>query len=160
MGCEVFFKQVKKHFGFLIREYEFHIEYKEEGKSFDNCMIILKSDKCCVRIVRDRGDALVEIGPSALKNYYGGEEEGWFYLSTIISFIEKDLKEDIYHFKTVRKFKKDDDRTNFQLSRDAKKMKRYIEVIFNLFNENTFTKIEPELKVFSKKRMELILEKL
>ena len=84
-SCDEFFGKIKSHFDFLFKDFGFSwASNNEEELGFDNCYVILKSDNCCIDIIKDRGNVLIEIGPS------NSTDENAFYIDYIIDFINKD----------------------------------------------------------------------
>jgi hypothetical protein len=149
-SCEQFFIKVKTHFDFLFRDFGFSWSSNNEvDLVFSNCFVILESDNCYIKLIKDRGSVLTEIGQRSEK------VEG-YYIDYIIDFINEDPSGEKRKKRQIELFNRIDksdvyDHIDYELISSAIKLKTYGKQIFNLFQEHTFKGAEPELKGFIKK---------
>ena len=157
--CEQFFIKVKTHLDFLFRDFGFSwSSNNEEDLSFSNCFVILESDNCYIKIIKDRGNVLTEIGQRS-------EKVESYYIDYIIDFINDDPSGEKRKKRQIQLFNRIDksnlsDHIDYELISSAIKLKTYGEQIFNLFQKHTFKEAESELKGFIKKSREERFKKL
>ena len=151
--CEQFFIKAKTHLDFLFRDFGFSwSSNNEEDLSFSNCFVILESDNCYIKIIKDRGNVLTEIGQRS-------EKVESYYIDYIIDFINDDPSGEKRKKRQIQLFNRIDksnlsDHIDYELISSAIKLKTYGEQIFNLFQKHTFKETETELKVYIKKSRE------
>jgi len=157
--CEQFFIKVKTHFDFLFRDFGFYwSSNNEKNLVFSNCFVIIESDNCYVKIIKDRGNVLTEIGQRS-------ENVESYYIDHIIDFINDDPSGEKRKKRQIQLFNRIDksnvsDHIDYELISSAIKLKTYGEQIFDLFQKDTFQKTESELKGFIKKCREERFKKL
>lgn len=87
MTAEAFFNEAKRHFGYLCDEHGFVVTKKENSDYVDVCELMLQSKDWWIRIGRERGSVYVYVAPAA-------DQETWFSLGVVITFLQKESQED------------------------------------------------------------------
>ncbi len=128
-------EQIKKYFGYLFDEYGFDVIAETYFESFGNWVVVLQSDDCRVRIIQDRGEVSVAVGP--LWSPPGWQAGPWFDLAVITAFLTQG--------KGTLEYRPG--RTDQQLERLANLLRSHCDQICELFQD----------KVFQQKRVELEL---
>ena len=111
--------------------------------SFDNTEIVLESNECRVRVLRERGEVLVDAGPLS-------STEELYSLVTLIAYLTKEaeqLKVEVPDYDNY------DARIEWQVERMAKILQRYYMQICDLFRKETFDKERANLKDFINMRI-------
>jgi hypothetical protein len=153
--CNKFFKKVDRHLNFLFHDYGFSWVFKDDKRS--DCVGILKSAQCCIRVVRDKITALLHLGPvSAMENPYGSEEVGWYYIDVLIDFVNNDPKGEIrkklkWRASDVYENTEDLDRFDYDFIEYVVKLNKYGSQIFELLQRKRFKKIRSKLEKFSRR---------
>jgi len=159
-----FFSKVRKHFGYLINDHDFAVVHQEDIQSFDNCLIVLQSSNCRIRVVRDRGTVLVEAGPLSAPSVHRppGSPNLWFSLSTIITYLEQDFNADKDWFYASPKESIDDDeaKIDWELALAADTLRPYLDDIMHLFQESTFGQKQGKLEEFRERRKEVTWQRV
>jgi hypothetical protein len=151
--CNKFYKKIDQHLNFLFHDYGFSWVFKDDKRS--DCIGILKSAQCCIRVVRDRGTPFLYLGPvSAIENPYGSEEVGWHYIDVAIDFVNNDPKGEIrkklkWRAGDVYENTEDLDPFDYDYIQYIVKLKKYGSQIFELFQKKKFKKIRSKLEKFS-----------
>jgi len=134
-----FFDQVKKHFRYLIDDYGFSVVYERyDEKVFGNCIVVFQSKDCRIRVVLDRGDIFVQIGPlSAPAVWSPASSHLWFDLGTIIAFLTQEAKADRAEWFYIPPDEPldHDARIDWQLNKLADTLQSYGKQILSLFTE-------------------------
>lgn len=61
---------IKKHFGYLLKDYGFKLIEAEDFNSFDNAVVTLSSSDLHIRFVRERGKISVQIASIPFRERY------------------------------------------------------------------------------------------
>ena len=156
--CAKFFDKVRQYFRYLIDDYGFSVAREETSRSFDNCLIVLQSSNCRVRVVRDRGTVFVEVGPRSAPDVHRPPSSPnlWFDVSTVVVFLIQESKTGKWEwfYESPDESLEDEAKTDWQLAKTAVKLRPYLNDIFRLFREDVFKQKQKELEEFRQKRME------
>jgi len=89
----MFAEQVKAHFHCLIDDYGFVVVSERfDPEAFGNSLVDFQSRNTVVRVLLDRGQVTIDIGPYPRSPGY------WFDLSSIIEFLVPETGEPVYVF--------------------------------------------------------------
>jgi hypothetical protein len=114
----VFVEQVKEHFHYLIDDYGFAVVSERfDPEAFGNSLVDFQSGNTAVRILLNRGQVTIDIGPYPRSPGYQ------FDLSSIIEFLVPDAKEPVYIFPET--WDNYQDMMNWQVDRLASVVQRY-----------------------------------
>jgi len=108
--------------------------------SFDNTEIVLQSQECRIRVLRERGQVFVEAGPLL-------STEEWYDLATLIAYLTRETEELNYEIPDYSDY---DTRIEWQVKRLAGILKIHYVQICELFRKKTFNK---DLKKFINSRL-------
>ena len=88
-----FFEEVRRQFDYLVKDYGFSVKQEFYApEAFGNAVVELRSSEVGVRVLLDRGQVLVDIGPLSLP------PESWFGLPSIVQFIASQAIDSEYIF--------------------------------------------------------------
>ena len=138
-----YYKQVQKHFRFLIDEYGFSVEKEEEGRGY--CLVafrqkgLFRPKICRVRVSREAGRVQVDIAPLSAPN-------DWFSLATVIQYLTPGA-ENPWTYDEVY-----DPKTGKQLENLAEVLRSHFDTILQLFQKSTFKQKREELIAHRRKR--------
>jgi hypothetical protein len=123
---------IKEHFSYLLDRFEIISETNFE--SFGNWVVVLVSKKCRVRIMYDRGEVSLAVGP--LWSPMGWQAGPWYDLSVIWRYLS--LNDQL--LETELGLPADKQLQNLSIS-----FRKEFERICSLFTEENFKQIEDEL---------------
>jgi len=91
MELKRFIENAEKYFPYLFGRFGFAAIYGEYARQFfGNCLIVLESDQCRVRIELERSWISIDIGPLAAPlGWLNDAESRWFDLPILLSFLEQ-----------------------------------------------------------------------
>jgi len=119
MKSKLFSDLVKEYFDFLVETYGFSIKHEEyRSEVMGNASVIFESLHIGINIVLDRGQVLINIGPSSLPR------QDWFEFSDVVHFFAPEL-EPLYNFP--RNFADYENELENQMSRFNQIMCKYCE---------------------------------
>lgn len=145
MEINLFTELVKKHFDFLLKQYGFSIVHEDYYPDImGNSWIVFTSHGTGISIVLDKGQVLMNVGPSSLSR------EKWYEFSDIISFFAPDQKP-VYVFPDG--FSEYKDALENQVSRLARLMEEYCRPIL----QGDFS-MQNQIKEIENKRVSKMLE--
>lgn len=140
MEQPAFFEQVRKHFRYL-ESYGFEIVYKETFPSFDNAEVVFQSEKCRIRVLLERGEVYVDVGPLPPVDY-------WIDLSSLVEFLTQGAETWRYEIPSGDyQF-----RVEWQLTRVANKLRHYIPQSCEMFSKENFEQKRLELERFGQQQ--------
>jgi hypothetical protein len=145
-----FISLVKKHYGFLIKEYGFSIVYVNGPLLFDNYILVMQKGECKIRFMWDRGVVIIEGALRDTNNYDGN----WYGLLEIISYLTKGPKQINYEYGG-------DWIKNKKTTQEIQlvKLKGYLEPYWNqiieLFQEKNFINEKSNIDKFTKELSEV-----
>jgi len=140
METSSFFDLIEKHFLYLVDEDRFSVVKRKRYDSFDNTEIVLQSQECRIRVLRERGQVFVEAGPLL-------STEEWYDLATLIAYLTRETEELNYEIPDYSDY---DTRIEWQVKRLAGILKIHYVQICELFRKKTFNK---DLKKFINSRL-------
>ncbi|MBC7227547.1 MAG: hypothetical protein H5T61_09980 [Thermoflexales bacterium] len=141
MEQSAFFEQVRKHFRYL-ESYGFGIAYEEIFTGFDNAEVVFQSEKCRIRVLLERGEVYVDIGPLPPTEY-------WVDLAILVEFLTQGAETWQYEIPTGDyQF-----RVEWQLARVANKLRHYILQACEMFSIENFEHKRLELERFKQQRL-------
>lgn len=156
MSHDIFFDQVRKHFRYLIEDYGFSVVEEEVVPSFDNRIVVLRSNDCSIRIVRDRGDVLIQVGPCSASETGWRDSPGhlWFDLGTVIAFLSprSEARKWQWFYASPDAALDRDASTDWQLADLAAKLQPKVEQVCQLFEEDVLKQKWRELEEFRERR--------
>jgi len=88
-GCQKYYEQFKRHFGWLFDEYSFTVVHVEDRSSM-YCNFILQSGDCRVSVEFDRGGLAMEIAmvPKAIASAKFIPGLKWYGIPEVLDFLE------------------------------------------------------------------------
>ena len=113
----MFTEKVKEHFRYLIDDYGFSIVNESYTTDSGNGLVEFRSRSVHIRIVLDRGQVLIDIGPSPEVLDY------WFDLSSVIEFLSPEAHEPAYIFP--EKWDNYYEMIDWQVARLARVLRQY-----------------------------------
>jgi hypothetical protein len=165
---DIFFDQVRKHFRYLVEDYGFSVVEEEVVPSFDNRIVVLRSNDCSIRIVRDRGDVLIHVASrSASETGWrdsprSASETGWrdspahlwFDVGTVIAFLSprSEARKWQWFYASPDTALDRDASTDWQLAKLAAKLQPKVEQVCQLFQEDVLRQKWRELEEFRERR--------
>jgi hypothetical protein len=156
--CTAFFDKVKRHLRYLIDDYGFLVAHQENLRIFDNCLVVLQSNDCRVRIVRDRGTVLIDVGPLSAPNVHrlSGSPDPWFDVYTAVAFLTQGTSVDSWEwfYASPDEHLEGEATNEWELAWLADKLQPYWREVFQLFREDVFEWKRKDLEEFRQKRME------
>jgi hypothetical protein len=100
MSTPSFMEQVCQHLAFLNADCGFvvvHQEYYPEH--FGNALVVMQSGQCRIRILKEKGQVLVEFGPLwAPQDWACDTPDVWFDLAILLGFLTRGRCEWQYQF--------------------------------------------------------------
>jgi hypothetical protein len=156
MDKEDFSSLVEKHFGFLVREYGFSIEYSKKvephnGLSHDDFDLVMQSTESRIRIATEMGTVIIDFAPAHIEKYSQIRE--WYDLSSIVSY----LTQGPHQVNICLSYPEpvgDKSRIEKQFIRLNKVSKPYWPKILDMFRRDNFIEKEQDLDKFMKERAE------
>lgn len=151
-GCAVFFDKVMQHFRYLADDYGFRVVREEDPRVFDNCLVVLCSNQCCIRVVRDRGDVLLEVGPTSAVSMESSDNL-WFYVTYVVAFLTQEGLAEVRNllYEAPDEYLESERRADWQLPMLADRLRPYWDDIFALFREDGFSERRRALVEFVRK---------
>ena len=149
MTQEPFYHKVKRHFQGLVERHKLSVVHEDRyPESYGNSIVVLESDHCRIRVLLERGQVFLEVGPvSAPVDWLTSAPDLWFDLTMLTSFVcsgadrwEYALPEDGFT----------DEFTESELRRLASILERYYSQICELFSDEVFDQKQEELVQFEK----------
>lgn len=139
-----FFDQVRKHFRYLVDEYEFSVVSEETYPHFDNVAVVLLSENCRIRVSMDRSEVYISVAPlSPFKEY-------WLDLGTIIEYLtqggDNSWDFEIPHYDDY------DARIEWQVAKLADILRPYCDRICGLFRKEVHEQEMEKLIEFQERR--------
>lgn len=118
MKEHAFAEQVKKHFHYLIDDYDFSVvNEKSDPEAFGNSLVDFQSGTTAVRVTLDRGQVLVDMRPLTESS------TSWFSLGSVVEFLAPEADEPVYVFPET--WDHYYDMINGQVSRMARVLRQY-----------------------------------
>ncbi len=148
-----FFDQVKQHLQFLIDDYQFSIlEERYYPEAFGDCLVLMQSRDCRIRVVLDRSQVFIDVGPLAISAL--DSSSSWFDLMVIVAFVTQGSSQEPLIYEYPDDALAPDAKTDWQLSRLSRILQSNWESILNLFSQDVFERKQQELVDFERKRAE------
>lgn len=108
----MFTERVKEEFRYLVEEYGFSVaDERYDRDAFGNSLVDFQSSKVTIRVLLDRGEVTIGVGPYPLSSDY------WFDLSSVLEFLSVHTSEPAYVFP--EEWDSYDDMVDWQVSRLA-----------------------------------------
>ncbi|MEM3434463.1 MAG: hypothetical protein QXP27_09885 [Candidatus Methanomethyliaceae archaeon] len=118
MTGSMFNEHVKRRFRYLIENYGFLvIDEKYDPEAFGNSLVDFQSDSIVMRVLLDRGQAMVDFRPRAEPS------ETWYGLDSVIEFLAPEADEPTYIFPET--WDNYQDMIKWQVDRLANVVQRY-----------------------------------
>jgi len=131
---------IRRKFAYLFQEYKFDIIFERYFDSFGNWVIVLVSRDCRVRFFQDRGEITISIGP--LWSPPGWEAGPWFDLFLVLEYLTKRTSVWGYQPGSMSQ----------QLDYLSATLRPYCSQLYELFNPDSFSATEAELRLLKEKR--------
>lgn len=145
-----FFDQVKKQFRFLIDDFQFSIsEELSFPNVFGNCLVLMQSKDCRIRVVLERGQVFIDVSP--LSTSAPDLSSSWFDLMVIAAFVAQGSPQERLAYAQPDDSLGPEARIDWQLSRLSGILRSNWENILDLFSQDTFEKKKQELADFRRK---------
>lgn len=141
-------EQIRKYFGYLFDEYGFNVVAETHFESFGNWVVVLQSDDCRIRIIQDREEISVALGP--LWSIPGWQAGPWYDLAVITAFLTQGNSTVEYRSTT----------TDRQLEQLAEVLHSRYDQIRELFQGETFRQRQAELELLRDQFNEQIWESM
>ena len=153
-----FFDQVKQHFRFLIDDYQFSvIEERYYPDAFGDCLVLMQSRDCRVRVGLDRSVVFISVGSLAAADL--DSPSSWFDLMIVTAFVTQGSQQEPLVYELPDDSLDPAAKTDWQLSRLSKILRPNWENILQLFSHDVFEKKQQELVDFERKLVKERLEK-
>lgn len=108
----MFTERVKEKFRYLVEEYGFSVaDERYDPDAFGNSLVDYQSGKTTIRVLLDRGEVTIGVGPYPLAS------DCWFDLSSVLEFLAVHISEPLYIFS--EEWDRHDDMIDWQVSRLA-----------------------------------------
>jgi len=162
-NCKEFLSQVLDKLGEYFENHSFRLVHSYEDGKFDHCFLIFISEKCCLKLIRDRDNVIIKLAPLwADRNYYGGIEEDWFSIGTVMVLL-RDMDEDLANF-TSPLMQVESSGSNIRAeSRVERELEKYRalflalgDVLFAIFETNRFEAYKIRLKALAKPQQNML----
>lgn len=127
-------ERIRKVFCYLFEDHGFTVFSETYFESFGNWVIVLLSDSCRVRLLEDRGEVSIAIGP--LWSPASWQAGPWFDLPVVIAYLTDG--------KDKWEYKSGD--TTQQLERLGSSLHQYCDQICEMFKDDVFQKKQEELR--------------
>jgi len=159
MERSAFYDQVKERFCYLVQDYGFSVIHEEYyPESYGNAIVVLQSKDCRVRVLLEREQVLVEVGPLwAPEDWSSHASDLWFDLTDITAFLTQGTDRWEYYFPDTSLDHAY--RIDRQLIRLAGILRPYCGRVFRLFRPEVFQQKQEELVRFRKQQTEEWLRK-
>ena len=151
---------VEDSFGWLLDEFRFNVIHKESyPKDYDNSIVVFESNECRLRIMSERGNVFVEVGPLHAPLDWATQAPAlWFDISDIIPYLTHADGEWQYPLRS------DDPATSSsiadQLMGISAALRPFMRDTIHLFSPGAFEVRQLELIQFRKQRTEQWLRSL
>lgn len=134
----MFFDLIEHYFQYLINDYGFSVIAKEVYPNFDNAEMILQSNGCRIRVLRERGQVFVDVGPLPPRN-------NWYDLATLIAYLTRGANTWEYKIPDHGDYEY---KVEWQVMRLADILRPYCAQICKLFHKGIMEQTCTELKEF------------
>ena len=159
-----FINLIKKHFDFLMEKYGFSIIYSDYSfETFGNCMVVLESKDCRIRIEKERGQVFLSIAlrcipyicskDVSLESFRQWQKQ-WYDLSHVTSFLTQGPNQVNWKYKLPEPGFDEKTCIERQMVRLTRILEPYWNRIIELFQEESFKKKQKELDEFIRKLAE------
>ncbi len=114
----VFAEQVKERFRYLIDDHGFSVvDERYDPEAFGNSLVDFQSSNTVIRVLLDRGQVLIDIGPCPRSPDY------WFGLASVVEFLAPEADEPAYIFPET--WDSYYDKIDWQVVRLARVLRQY-----------------------------------
>lgn len=137
--------QVKWRFSYLFDNYGFAVIHEEyHGQSSGNAIVVLESPDCRIRVLLEREQVLVDVGPlTAPEDWSTPAPNDWFGLTYITGFLSKGA--DQWEYAIPKTALDQDLRIDQQLIKLADKLHPYCGLIVRMFRPEAYEQTQREL---------------
>ncbi len=157
--CSEVLEATKQALGYLFDDFSFSITAVKPAASDGRCMIVLSSDQCRFRIIYNRGDLEVAVGPiSAPVSWEGvivGESQ-WYYLRSALDYIRGNKFPDLADLRRPVPF--------MTLEQKLTQVSLYLRPdcwrVVELFNDKSFVTEQHDLDQFLREQSEHVRKQL
>ncbi len=152
MERRVFYEQVKQHFRYLIEGCGFSLIHEEyHPEAYGNSMVVLEGHDCRVRVLLERDQVFVDIGPIwAPEVWSTTASDLWFDLGTITAYLTGGA--DSWEYQLPDTSLDRAARVDQQLVRLAGRFRPYVESACRLMRKDAFERSRAELVSFRERR--------
>lgn len=159
MKSGFFARQVKQRFSYLFDQYEFAVIHEEyHGQNDGNAIVVLESPACRIRVLLEREQVLVDIGPlSAPEDWSTPAPNDWFGLTYVTGFLSKGT--DQWEYAIPQTTLDRNLRIDRQLVRLADKLRPYCDLIICAFRPETYEQTQRELMDYQERQVETWLRR-
>jgi len=117
-----FIERVKTSFQYLVDDYGFSIANERyDPQSFGNSLVEFRSETTAIRLILDRSQVLVDLGPISWN------PNSWFSLSSVMEFLAPEAGESAYVFPET--WESYYDMIDWQVNRLAHILRRYCSLV-------------------------------
>lgn len=141
--------RILQFFGFLFRERKFRLVSTSEFKDFANWVVLMYSPDCRIRILCDRGEVSLAIGPVWLpRSWQAGP---WYDLASVLEFLTHQQ-----HDLCMTLNEAEDD----QLRELANTLEAHIDQVCSIFDKQSFETNQSNLDRIQEQIQDRIWKKL
>jgi hypothetical protein len=150
-----FSEQARKHFQYLINDYGFSQEDRRHRSDYEIVFrrksLFQPKKGCRIRVVKDRGQVLVDIAPLWTPN-------DWFDLCDVVSYLTRRTGEP-WEYKFPDRSLGRYERIEWQLEYVSEALRLHLDAILQLFQKDTFEQKRRELKEYGRELLDQWLER-
>lgn len=160
MNQSSFARQIIYRFGYLFDDYGFSVVHEEDhSQSGHNAIVVLESPDCRIRVLQEREQILVDVGPLiAPEDWSTPAPDLWFGLTYVTGFLSDGYDQWEYEYPDTSV--DHDSRVDRQLIRLAHILLPYCSQIVRLFRSENFAQIQRDLLAYQERQVEVWLKSL
>jgi hypothetical protein len=148
-----FFQQVRERFSYLMDDFGFSVIHEEYyPQSFGNALVVLESKDCRIRVLLEKEQVLVDVGPlSAPEEWSSHAPDYWFGLTYVTALLAPEAEPMAYQFPDTSLDR--NARIDRQLVRLAGILRPYCDQIARRFCPESFQSTQEELLQLQEKQV-------
>lgn len=157
--CSELVETVKRSLDYLFDDFGFSVTAVKPGPVDARCLIVLSSGKCRFRIIFNRGDLEVTVGPLSAPVSWEDTIAGarqWYYLRSALDYIRSNKYPDLDSLRRPVPFLT----LKQKLAQAATDLKPDCLKVIQIFQEDKFVTGQPELDQFLREQGEHVREQL
>lgn len=157
MKPDYFALQVRQRFFYLFDQYGFAVIHEEHhSQNDDHAIIVLESPDCRIRILLEREQVLIDIGPlSAPEDWSTSAPNDWFGLTYVTGFLSNGT--DRWEYAKPETALDRNLRIDQQLVKLANRLRPYCDLIFSAFRPEAFEQTQQALLIYQEQQVEMWL---